>query len=308
MMPRAALGLWAALLVLSLATLAARADPAEYATPEAAADAVVAALEARDRDALLAVFGPEAEDLVFTGSKEQDREIWTEFLLAYRDLHRVAIDESGETATLYLGQDQWPFPAPIVRHADGLWAFDPEAARDEIILRRIGRNELDVIDLMGAYVDLQSRYRQVDHNGDGVMEFARTIISSEGKRDGLYWDSEPGEPESPIGDFVARASADGYSIDGEDSEPDPYLGYYYRILKQQGPAGPGSTMSYLVNDKMVAGHALLAFPADYGETGIMTFVVGENGVVYEKDLGDDTVELADAIDSYDPDASWSLAE
>ncbi len=269
---------------------------------------MVAALEARDRDALLAVFGPEAEDLVFTGDKAQDREIWGEFLHDYRELHRIAVNQDGKTATLYLGNDQWPFPAPIVKHEDGRWAFDPEAARDEVTLRRIGRNELDVIDLMGAYVGVQSRYRQEDHNDDGVMEFARAIISSEGKRDGLYWDADPGEPESPIGDFVARASANGYAVDGEDSEPDPYLGYYYRILQQQGPAAPGGTMSYLVNDKMVAGHALLAFPADYGETGIMTFLVGENGVIYEKDLGEDTVELADAIDSYDPGAGWETVD
>ena len=175
-------------------------------------------------------------------------------------------------------------------------------------MRRIGLNELDVIDLMHRAVTVQSTYRQTDHDGDGVMEFASSILSTPGQRDGLYWPSEPGTEESPIGAFLARASDSGFSVDGTDQEPDPYLGYYFRILQKQGSGAPGGAHDYLVNGNMIAGHALLAYPAAYGETGIMSFVVGENGIVYEKDLGADTLSVAEAIDSYDPADGWVPAE
>lgn len=298
----------AALLAFGLSLSASRADPAAFESPQAAVDAVVAALEARDRQALLAVFGPEFEDLVFTGDPEEDREIWGSFLRDYRQMHRIAEDAGDGTAVLYVGRDQWPFPAPLVESAAGTWSFDPEAAREEVEDRRIGRNELDVIALLEAYVRVQQRYRLADQDGDGVMEFASAILSSAGKRDGLYWPSEAGAPESPIGDFVARASADGYSVGDDLAAPEPYLGYYYRILTEQGPAAPGGTMSYLVNGHMVAGHALLAFPAAYGDSGIMTFMVGENGIVYEADLGPDTLQRADAIETYDPAPPWAPVE
>ena len=175
-----------------------------------------------------------------------------------------------------------------------------------MLLRRIGQNELDVIDLMHGYVRAQALYRSENPDGDGLPSFASAILSSpDGKRDGLYWPSEPGEPESPIGDFMARAAADGYQLDGADVEPEPYLGYYYRVLQKQGPHAPGGALDYMANGQMVAGHALLAFPSDYGDTGVMSFMVGEAGIVYEADLGEETLDVAGAIDSFDPGDGWT---
>jgi len=286
----------------------ARAEPASFESPQAAVDALVAALEARDRAALLAVFGPEAEDVVLTGESERDREIWTDFMRAYRQLNRVVPGDDGERATLYIGEDLWPFPALLLLAEDGSWSFDAEAAREEVLLRRVGTNELEVIDIMQAYVDVQARFRRTDYDEDGVLEFANAVLSTEGGRDGLYWPPTPGAPESPIGDFVARAAADGVAVDGVDTEAEPYFGYYYRVLLGQGDHAPGGAMSYLVNDLMLAGHAFLAFPSAYGETGVMTFMVGENGVIYEADLGEDTLERASAIELFDPGPDWTPVE
>lgn len=291
---------------LMLAGSPLRAEPAHYASPDAAVDAVIAALEARDRAGLLTVFGPENEDVAFTGDADRDVEIWTGFMRDYRRQHSIEM-EGPDRAVLHIGREDWPFPAPIVM-ASGTWSFDAAAAREEVLMRRIGLNELDVIDLMHRAVAVQSAYRQTDHDGDGVMEFASSILSTPGARDGLYWPSEPGTEESPIGAFLARASDSGFSVDGKDQEPDPYLGYYFRILQKQGPGAPGGAHDYLVNGNMIAGHALLAYPAAYGETGIMSFIVGENGIVYEKDLGTDTLSKAEAIESYDPGDGWVPAE
>ena len=177
-----------------------------------------------------------------------------------------------------------------------------------MLLRRIGQNELDVIELMHGYVRAQALYRSENPDGDGLPSFASAILSSDGKHDGLYWPSAPGEPESPIGDFMARAAADGYQVDGTDVEPEPYLGYYFRVLTKQGPHAPGGALDYMANGQMVAGHALLAFPSDYGDTGVMSFMVGEAGIVYEADLGEETLDVAGAIDSFDPGDGWSPVE
>lgn len=291
-------------LALTLLGGPSAADPAVFETPEAAVEAVVSALEARDREALIAVFGPENEDVVLTGDEADDRATWGEFLRDYRALGRVD-REGDDLATLVIGRDLWPFPAPLVRDAAG-WHFDADAAREEVLLRRIGQNELDVIDLLRGYVDAQAAYRKLDPDGDGLPAFAASVLSSEGARDGLYWPEAPDGPESPVGDFLARAAAEGYSVEGgADAEPEPYLGYYYRILTRQGAGAPGGAMDYLVNGHMVAGHALIAFPAAYGDTGVMSFLVGERGVVYEANLGDDTLEEASLIDSFNPGEGWA---
>jgi len=281
---------------------AARAEGIAYPTPEAAGEAVIAALEARDRDALIAVFGPGSEDVVLSGDPAEDRAVWGAFLADWRAMHRFAVE--GDEATLYVGRDQWPFPAPLLQSEAG-WRFDAEAAREEVLLRRIGRNELEVIDLMAAYVAAQRAFRAADPDGDGVPAFAAAVISSPGRRDGLYWPPEPGAPESPVGDFMARAAADGYSIDGEDRDPEPFHGYYFRVLTRQGADAPGGAYDYMVGGRMLAGHALLAFPAAHGDTGVMSFMVGEAGVIYEADLGPETLELAAAITAFDPGPGWT---
>lgn len=301
--PRAALVLASAL--VSAPGLAS-AEPQSFDTPEAAIDAVISALEAEDRDGLIAIFGAESEDVIFTGDAEEDRETWSDFLGGYRTLHRIDWEDD-DRAVLEVGRDLWPFPAPLVATEAG-WHFDGEAAREEVLLRRIGENELDVIDLLHGYVRAQADYRAVDPDGDGLPTFAASVISDAGTRDGLYWPDEPGAPQSPIGDFMARAAADGYSVDGTDAEPEPYLGYYFRILTRQGDAAPGGAMDYMVNGYMVAGHAIIAFPASYGESGVMSFMVGEADTVYESDLGEDTLEAASAIDSFDPGPGWTPVE
>ena len=285
---------------------AASAEPVAYPSPDTAIAAVIDALEARDGDALVAAFGPEHRDLILTGERDRDVADWTRFYEAYNTNNRIGID--GDTATLFIGEDEWPTLIPIVRGEDGTWRFDAEAGRDEILSRRIGENELDVISLLRAYVGVQADYRQIDYDGDGVMEFASTSISDDGERNGLYWPSEPGTPDSPVGDFVARAAADGHSVGDQDAGAEPLHGYYFRILSAQGDAAPGGAYDYSVGGNMIGGHAMVAFPSAYGETGIMTLMVGENGIVYEADLGEDTLELGDAMTAYNPDENWSVVE
>ncbi|MEO9780363.1 MAG: DUF2950 family protein [Sedimentitalea sp.] len=275
------------------------ADPANYATPHDAFMALIDAASAQDRDAVLTVFGPENEDLISTGNAAEDQRNRQEILQMYREGYRMEPQDDGEIV-IALGTDSWPFPVPLARTEAG-WAFDAEAGRAEVQNREIGGNELEIIDLMDAYGDVQAAFRLVDQNGDGVMEFARRIISDADARDGLFW---PG-PDSPIGADMARAAADGFS-DGEiDFDPDPYQGYYFRILTGQTDAAPGGAMEYVVNGHMLAGHALLAVPSAYGETGIHSFMVSENGIILEADLGRETLDIAADMTLYDPGEAWS---
>jgi hypothetical protein len=293
------------LISLAVAALAATplaADPANYPTPQDAFDAMISALEARDREALLVTFGPEAEDLLYSDDPQENRANRNTILALYGQGFRFAPLEDGELE-IVLGEEGWPFPVPLARSEAG-WAFDIEAGREEVEDRELGFNELEVIDLMAAYVDLQVLFRLTDYDGDGIMEFASSIISSPDRRDGLFW---PG-PDSPVGAQLARASADGFSDGETDYEPDPFMGYYFRILHAQGPAAPGGEMSYLVGENLVSGHALLAYPSDYGETGIHSFMVSENGEIVEADLGEDTLAIAAEITTYDPGEAWSKVE
>lgn len=296
----------AGLLALVASAGLAAAEPQRFETPEAAVAALVAALEARDRDAVLSIFGPENEDVVSTGDPEQDRETWGAFLSDVQKVSRID-RETEERAVLYAGRDFWPFPAALVR-SDGAWSFDAEGAREEVLMRRIGRNELEVIDIMRRAAEVQATYRRTDHDGDGVMEFAASILSSPGARDGLYWPDEPGAEPSPFDDTLARASFTGYSEDGEDRAPEPFEGYYFRILQGQGPSAPGGAYSYVIAGNMVAGHGLIAHPAVYGDTGIMSFMVGEGGIVYEADLGEETLSRAAEIDLFEPGDDWTIVE
>ena len=291
-------------LALLMGSSAPFAEPATYPTPEAATEAFVAALQARDRMGLLTVFGPEAEDLISSGDPGRDAEARDEFLENYGTFNQI-VPVGDKRAELQIGRSLWAFPI-VLSNSDAGWRFDVEGSRDEIMARRIGMNELDVIDLMQKAVVVQAAFRQTDHDGDGVMEFASSILSSPGQRDGLYWPSEEGTPESPIGAFMAQAAADGVSIDGVDQVPVPFLGYIFRILTRQGDAAPGGAYDYMVSGNMVAGHALLAYPAEPGETGLMSFMVGENGQIYEADLGETTLAVAGAIDSFNPADGWTV--
>lgn len=296
--------LTATMLILSVSAGAAWAEPARFETPDAAVSAMVAALEAADRAAVLGIFGPENEDILSTGDPAEDREVWGAFLKGLQTFSRIEVEAAdGSIATLFAGREMWPFPVRLVR-TEGMWSFDAEGAREEILMRRIGRNELAVIDIMRRAGEIQATYRQTDHDGDGVMEFAASILSSPGNRDGLYWPLEPGAPPSPFDAAIARADPMGFSLDGQDYDPEPFEGYYFRILQGQGPAAPGGAYSYMISGNMVAGHAVIAYPAGYGDTGIMSFMVAENGIVLEADLGEDTRAKALEIGVFDPGQEW----
>lgn len=283
---------------LPFAVLAA---PQGFDTPQTALDAVFAALQDRDQPALLMVFGPEAEDLILSGDEVEDHHHRDEFLSMYRQGFRFVPQDDG-SVVIDLGADDWPFPIPLAQGDQG-WSFDIDAGREEIVSRTIGRNELNVIALMDAYVDLQALFRETDQDGDGVMEFAQAIVSSADARDGLYW---PGG-DSLLGELAARAALDGFNDGAEDQQPEPHDGYYFRILDAQGDNAPGGAMDYIVNGNMVAGHALLAVPAEYGVTGVHSFIIAENGILLQADLGDETLENGFAIGNYDPTDEWDVA-
>ncbi len=291
--------------VIAFAGTAALAEPRSFATPDEAVASLVAALEAKDRDAVIAIFGAENLDVISTGDAAEDGEIWGAFLDSAQDETLIELD-APDVATLFVGRELWPFPAPLVR-GDAGWTFDADEAREEVLARRIGRHELAVIDVLRRANGIQSIYRRFDHDGDGVMEFAAGILSSPGQRDGLYWAASEGGL-SPFDDRIARANLGGFAIDGQDVEPDPWEGYYFTILQAQGPTAPGGAYSYLVNGNMVSGYAVLAVPAIYGDTGIMSFMVGENGIVYEADLGEETLTTALGITVFDPDEGWEPVE
>ena len=302
----------AIVLALHSATLAAPAQPAAPASPAApaqksfgsldeAVNALVAAIRAADRKALVEILGPQGSPLVYSGDDVADRAAFQRFAAAYDRAHRL--EGGGGKVVLYVGDDDFPFPIPLVPEGPR-WLWDTDAGDDELLNRRIGQNELSAIQVCLAYVDAQNEYYS---RGTGLLEYAQRLESTRGKRDGLYWEAKPGEPESPLGPLVARARAAGYPLP-PSGRAVPYHGYFYRILFAQGPDAPGGTYDFVVKGHMIGGFALVAYPAQYGASGIMTFIVNQDGVVYQKDLGPKTVTAANAIKSYNPDATWDQAE
>lgn len=278
-----------------------------FDTPEAAAAALVEATGSGDHETVYAIFGPEGREVLSSGVESVDEQSYLEFHEAANNAMTVTERSDGATI-VYIGDGQWPFPVPLVKGDKG-WMFDIEAARDEILHRRIGENELNVIDAMKVYVVAQREFMLMDPNGDGVMTYADSFLSSAGEKDGLYWPAEEGELQSPFGPLAAQAADEGYVVGDRPAEPTPFHGYYYRLLTSQGESAPGGAMDYYVNGHMVAGFAALAYPAAYGESGVMSFIVGPAGVIYEKDLGEDTLAAAAAIESFDPGEGWEpLAE
>jgi hypothetical protein len=278
--------------LLGSASLAQQA----YPSAEAAAAALAAAVKSGPRSAILKVLGNAAEDIVSSGDDVADAETRQRFVAAYDAGHSIKL-EGNKKATLILGADDFPFPIPLVNTKTG-WEFDTDAGRIEILYRRIGRNELDAIQASLAFVDAQNEYADKDR-GDGTGVYAQRIVSSPGKKDGLFW-RDDGDP-SPLGALAAQASAEGYKL-GEG--PAPYHGYYFRILKGQGTDAPGGAFNYVVKGKMIGGFALIAYPADYGNSGVMTFLVNHAGTVYQKDLGKRTEALTARITLFDPDQTW----
>ena len=278
-----------ATVVASLAIAPVVCSQTAYPTPEAAADALVDGIARHDGNAIKAVIGPDYGKYI--PASHVDPDDVTNFLAAWAEAHKI-VPAGAEKAFLGAGKHGWTLPIPIVKVANG-WRFDTKAAPEEMRIRRIGRNELAAIQVALAYTDAQKEYHARDWNGDGVMQYASRGLSSPGKRDGLYWASLPGEPESPLGaEFV-------------DAKPgQPYHGYIYKILTAQGPNAPGGARNYVKGGRMTDGYALVAWPANYNDTGIMTFIVNQDGVVYQKNFGPNTDADARAIKTYDPDASW----
>jgi hypothetical protein len=281
---------------------AAEPGPKSFASMEAAEKAVYDAAKAGDRDAVLVIFGPDVKDLLVTDDPAQDKATLDAFATAYEKMHRWGKLATGGMV-LTVGVQNYPFPFPLVQKTDGTWSFDAEAGKKEMLARQIGSNELTVLDVLNAMADAQAEYYSAPRDGSKVRQYAQKILSSEGKHDGLYWKVAEGEAESPLGPLAARASAEGYKGAGE-----PFHGYFYRILAQQGARAQGGAKNYLVKGKMTGGFAILAFPANYRRTGVMTFLMGPNRIVYQKDLGQDTLPSAQAIPSFDPDETWSVVQ
>jgi hypothetical protein len=274
-----------------------------FKSPDEAVKALIESVRAKDKEELLAIFGPSGKEIISSGDEVADREMGERFVKAYEEANKV-VSESDTKMVLHVGKEDYPFPIPILKKG-GIWFFDTQAGKEEILNRRIGRNELSTIQVCLAYVDAQREYARRGPGG-GLMEYAQKFISEKGKKDGLYWETKEGEEESPIGPFVSRAVKEGYTKKGD--KPIPYHGYYFRILKAQGKNAAGGAYDYVIKGKMIGGFAMVAYPAQYGVSGVMTFIVNHDGVVYEKDLGKETEKVASALKKFDPDKTWKRVE
>jgi hypothetical protein len=278
----------------------AAAVPEKFDSAEKAGDALIDAAEKFDVTSLIRIVGHQGEDLVLTGEYAQDRERAQEFAAQARKKKQVALDPKTDArAYLLVGEEDWPFALPIVKH-DNRWSFDAAAGRQELMYRRIGSNELDAIEICQGYVDAQFDYAYRKRQGYTAPQYAQHIISTPGKQDGLAWKNADGSWGGPIGEKIAQAIEQGYNL-----KADPYHGYFFKVLKAQGPAAPLGQMDYVVEGIMIGGFALVAAPAEYGETGLKTFMVSHTGVVYEKDFGPDTLEEFQKMERFNPDKSWT---
>lgn len=282
---------------------AAGASAATFASPEEAAQALASAWRSGSKPAILKIFGKEGARLVSSGDAIADKNAKARLAASYDAQHRIEPLGEGR-AQLVIGKEEFPFPIPLVKRGNA-WRFDTRAGREEILNRRIGRNELNAIEVCRAYVEAQQDYAAKDALGNGLHEYAMKIASREGGHDGLYWQAGENEEQSPFGPLIAGAAAEGYGQDGGEMLS-PYHGYYYRILTQQGTHAPGGAQNYIVKGHMTKGYALVAFPAEYGNSGVMTFIVNQDGIVFEKNLGPATAKLARQMTLYDPDRSWKV--
>jgi hypothetical protein len=272
-----------------------------FASGQEAAAAFVQALKEENNEALLSIFGADANDLISSGDPVADRARRDMFVKAYEEKH--LLNEEADKLILTVGRNDWPFPIPLIRQGQQ-WMFNTAAGMEEILNRRIGVNELNTIQVMLAIVDAQREYAMMDHDRDGLLEYAKKFKSDPGTQNGLYWENKEGHPASPLGLFVAQAKRQGYEKSSED-KPQPYYGYIYRILTGQGENASGGAFDYSVNDNMIGGFAVIACPAEYGNSGVMTFIVNYDGVVFQKDLGEETEQAVRGITFFDPDKSWT---
>jgi len=282
-------------------SFAATPQQKSFRSAEEAVKAYVHAARTDDNKGLIAIFGPAARELIFSGDAAADAHRRAQLLKAYDEKNRL--DQQGDRAVLTIGNGDWPFPIPLVKKGE-TWVFDTEAGKEEILNRRIGENELRAIQVCRAIVDAQREYAMKDRMSDGYLQYAQKFASDPGKKNGLYWKTSEGEAQSPLGPLVAAAVREGYKKNTSDKTPIPYHGYYYKILKSQGRNASGGAYSYLVKGKMIGGFALVAYPAQYGNSGVMTFTVNHDGNVFQKNLGKDTASVAAAMTQYNPDSTW----
>ncbi|HTF61755.1 MAG TPA: DUF2950 domain-containing protein [Edaphobacter sp.] len=276
-----------------------------FASPDDASNALLAAARSGDQNALLAIFGPDSKEVIHSSDAVQDKNAVDGFVAGYGVMHRWRKMPDG-SQILLVGGDNFPFPIPLKKNGDGRWFFDTTTGKDEVMNRRIGRNELAIIEVCGAVADAQAEYFSQLHDGEKTRQYATKFVSDSGKQNGLYWKSDDGQPASPLGPLAAGAASEGYSAKPEGHTP--FHGYYFRMLKGQTDKAPGGAKDYVVNGKMTGGFAFVAYPAEYGNSGAMTFMINEDGVLLQKDLGKTTTETATAMSVFDPDASWSTVE
>lgn len=299
------LGLMLALVLSAPAPVRAADTSKTFSTPEEAVAALAIAANEKDRDSLDGIFGPAAADIENPDQVQAANELqlFADALNATNQL----VHESDTRCVLVVGAQSWPFPIPLVKQPDGQWFFDTEAGKEEILNRRIGQNELATLQSVRAYVEVQREYANRDRMGNGVLQYAQKFISSPGLKDGLYWPTNLDGEISPLGPLFANAQTTGYGKQGTDTAPEPFHGYYFKILTRQGKDAPGGKYNYVINGNMIGGFALVAWPAEYGNSGIMTFIVNQQGRVYQKDLGSKTGKLALAMKQYDPNPTWHLS-
>ena len=300
-------GFGVALLVLALPLCVPAADEQTFASPQDAVNALVTAATTRNTNALHLIFGPEGQALI-SPDVVQANEAFKLFVQNLTEKIQL-VTNSGLNVTLEIGTNGWPFPIPLVK-ADGQWFFDTAAGRQEILNRRIGRDELGAMEVCRAYVEAQREYASEDRMGDGVLAYAQFLRSTPGTHDGLFWPTNSGAELSPLGPLVAQARVEGYHRTAKmlNDEQAPYHGYYFKILTRQGKHAPGGKYNYIINGRMIAGFALVAWPAEWGNTGVMTFVVNQQGKIYQKNLGSRTAKIARSMAMYDPDDTWAAAQ
>jgi hypothetical protein len=297
------------ILVASFASFTVQHAAAQQATqrtfdsPGKAAAAMFDAAKTGDTNALMQIFGPESKELLASGDPVADKDNREQVVKKYGEMHRF-VTEPNKSVTLYIGAENWPFPIPIVEK-NNVWFFDTAKGKQEVLFRRIGRYETFTIGTLRSLVDAQNEYAVTTHDQDSTKQYAQKILSDEGRHNGLYWKTGPGEPASPIGPLIAQATREGYE---KGATPIPFHGYYYRILTSQGKDARGGAMSYMTAGKLTKGFAFIAYPAEYRNSGVMTFIVGKDGQVYQKDLGTNTASIAASIKEFNPDKTWSVAE
>lgn len=273
-----------------------------YSSPEEAVNGLIAAVRANDTMAMLAILGQGSKEMISSGDAVADRTGREKFLKSYDEKNNLQQGPEDKWV-LSVGNDNWPMPIPVVKKG-ALWQFNPQEGQQEILNRRIGRNELQVMNVLHAYVDAQHEYASKDCSGGGKVEFAQRLISTKGRHDGLYWEATDGEEESPLGPLVAQAAEEGYS----NADLSPFHGYYFRILTGQGSHAEGGAYDYVVKGKMILGFAILAYPAEYKNSGVMTFIVNQEGIIYEKNVGRDSKQKSEAMKLFDPDQTWNMVE